>query len=200
MIGVLFKHHVPQMGSTSTFSYKVVEVLRWFDKEKGTNFQLFFTGHSLGGWLAQVTTFTNEYLKAEGSTFLKSDNVPHSYHTHTVVFVNLGCKYMFSHMADKLDVCLDGRSIYLDHLDITSYLSAPNRINTCNAHIGTVYRIFVDLSDMDWWEKHTSLCNLATRSVDNIVKAFDPEIAQVHRDEHRKLKIQMLLGWPFSAG
>jgi hypothetical protein len=152
MIGVLFKHHIPHMVSASTFAYKVVAVLREVYHEKGTNFQMFFTGHFLGGWLAQITTFTTEYLKVEGNIFLKSDNVPHSYHPHTVVFDNPGCKYILSQMADKLDVWLDGCSIYLQHSDITSCLSAPNRINTCNAHIGTVYRIFVDLFDMDWWE------------------------------------------------
>jgi hypothetical protein len=36
-----------------------------------------------------------------------------------------------SEMTDKLDVRLDGRSIELEQLDITSYLSAPNVINTC---------------------------------------------------------------------
>jgi len=51
-------------------------------------------------------------------------------------------------MIDKLDVGLDDRSSELEHLDITSYLSAPNSINTCNTHLGTVYRIFTDLSDM----------------------------------------------------
>jgi hypothetical protein len=60
---------------------------------------------------------------------------------------------MLSQMADKFDVGLHGISIDLQHLDITSYLSAPNRINTCKSHLGTVYRIFIDLSDMDWKEK-----------------------------------------------
>jgi len=41
---------------------------------------------------------------------------------------------MLSQVANKLDVRCDGRSIDLEHLDITSYLSAPNRINTCNKH------------------------------------------------------------------
>ena len=56
-------------------------------------------------------------------------------------------------MIDKLDVRLDGRSVELEHLDITSYLSAPNRINTCNKHVGTVYRIFTAFSDMGYWKK-----------------------------------------------
>jgi len=52
---------------------------------------------------------------------------------------------------------LDGRSIDIEHLDITSYLSAPNRINTCNKHLGTVYRIFTDLSDMSCLNQCTPL-------------------------------------------
>jgi putative lipase involved disintegration of autophagic bodies len=51
------------MSSASTFAHKVVEVLQEVNKIKGVSFQLFFTGHSLGGWLAQITTFTTEYLK-----------------------------------------------------------------------------------------------------------------------------------------
>jgi hypothetical protein len=50
----------------------------------------------------------------------------------------------------RLDVRLDGRSV---DLHITSYLSAPNRIITCNAHLGTVYRVFTDLSDKGWQKK-----------------------------------------------
>ena len=73
IVGVMFKHHVPQMCSASTFAHKVVEVLQEVNKIKGVSFQLFFTGHSLGGWLAQITTFTTEYLKTEGNTFLKYD-------------------------------------------------------------------------------------------------------------------------------
>jgi hypothetical protein len=187
------------MKSASTFAYKVVEVLRDVNHERETNFQVFFTGHSLGGWLAQITTFTTEYLKTEGNTFLKSDYVPQSYHPHTVVFDSPGCKDMLSQMADTLDVRLDGRSIDIEHLDITSYLSSPNRVNTCNAHVGTVYRIFVDLSDIGWKEKHTALYNLATHSMDKIVEAFDPATGQVRKDEKGKLKIQEVVDWPISG-
>jgi hypothetical protein len=90
--GVLRNKYVRQMESASTFAHKVVEVMREVNHEKGTNFQVFFTGHYLGGWLAQITTFTTEYLKTEGNTFLKSNNVPQNYHPHTVVFDSPGCK------------------------------------------------------------------------------------------------------------
>ena len=118
--GVFLKNHVPQMSSASTFAHKVVEVLREVNRKKGASFQLFFTGHSLGGWLAQVTTFTTEYLKREGKFFLRSSDGNDCYHPHTVVFDSPGCKDMLLQMTDKLDVRHDGRSIDIEHLDITS--------------------------------------------------------------------------------
>ena len=99
-----------------------------------------------------------------------------SYHPHTVVFDSPGCKGMLSQMADKLDVRLQGSSVDLQHLDVTNYLSAPNRINTCNSHLGTVYRIFTYLSDLGWKEKHTALYNPATHIiVFKIDQAFSPK-------------------------
>jgi len=198
--GVFLKNHVPQMGSASTFAHKVVEVLQEVTETMGVTFQLFFTGHSSGGWLAQITTFTTEYLKREGNIFLKNNDIQDCYHSHTVVFDSSGCKDMLSQMKDAFDVRLDGRTIALKHLDITSYLSAPNSINTCNKHVGTVYRIFTDLSDMGWLEKHTALYESATNRLDKIVKSFDPETGQVHKDEQGKLKIQVVVDWPFTAG
>jgi hypothetical protein len=41
---------------------------------RGPSFHLFFTSHSLGGWLAKVTTYTTEYLKREGNFSLGSYN------------------------------------------------------------------------------------------------------------------------------
>jgi len=78
-------------------------------------------------------------------------------------------------MAAKLHVSLQGGCYNLRQLDITSYPSAPNLINTCNSHVGTVYRIFTDLYDMGFFEKNTPLYNLATYSMEKIKQAFDPE-------------------------
>ena len=215
--GVLFNNYVNQTSSASTFANQVVAVLQEIEQENKVDFELFFTGHSLGGWLAQITTFTTEHLEVKGGTFLKNLKTKHdepftsssvhvihyvreSYHPHTVVFDSPGCKDMLSQMADKLDIRLKGRSINLQHLDITSYLSAPNFINTCNAHLGTVYRIFIDLSDMGWKERHTPLYNLATHSMDKIKQAFDPETGQVRRDEKGELKILEVVDWPVTTG
>ena len=205
--GVLFNNYVEQMSSASTFANKVVAVLQ----------EVIFTGHSLGGWLAQITNFTTEYLKVKEDRFLKilateeheppaSNTVQDSHddrqscHPHTVVFDSPGCKDMLSQMADKLDVRLHGRSIDLQQLDITSYVSAPNRISTCNSHLWTVYRIFTDLSDMGWKEKRTLLYNLATHSMDKIVQASDPETGQVRKDDESRLKIREVVDRPVSVG
>jgi ankyrin repeat protein len=196
--GVVQNHYVPQIDSASTFAHKVVEVLQAVSQKNGVSFQLFFTGHSLGGWLAQITTFTTEYLATKNNIFLKNDNEQDCYHPHTVVFESPGCKNMLSVMADNLDVRLEGRSIELEQLDITSYLSAPNLINTCNPHVGTVFRIFTDLSDMRWWEEITEMYTLATHSMQKIVEAFDPVTGQVRKDEQGKLKVHVVVDWPVS--
>jgi len=197
---ILPYNFLPQVESASTFAHKVVEVLQDVTETRGVIFQLFFTGHTSGGWLAQITTFTTEYLKREGNLFLKNNDSQDCYHPHTVVFDSAGCKMMLSQMKDAFDVRLDGSSIALKHLDITSYLSAPNRINTYNKHVGTVYRIFTDLSDMGWLEKHTVLYDSAMNRLDKIVQSFDPETGQVHKDKQDKLKVQVVVDWPFTAG
>jgi hypothetical protein len=81
----VFENHVPQMSSASTFAHSVVEVLQEVNQLKRVSFQLFFTGHTVGGWLAQVTTFTTQYLKREENLFLKSYNDSDCYHHPTVV-------------------------------------------------------------------------------------------------------------------
>ena len=83
--GIMLNKYVSQMGSASTFSHKVVEVLLAVSGSKGVSFQMFFTGHSLGGWLAQITTFTTKYLKREGNIFVKCNYEQDFCHPHKVV-------------------------------------------------------------------------------------------------------------------
>jgi hypothetical protein len=194
----------------------VVSVLQEIEQEKKVSFELFLTGHSLGGWLAQTTAFTTEHLVKDEGTFLKkvktekhklltNSPVPKyyeiedSYHPHTVAYESPGCKQMLSQMKDTFDV-LHSSSIVLQHLDITSYLCAPNLINTCKPHLGTVYRIFTDLSLMGVLGKHTVLYNIETHKMDPIVEAFDSETGQVCKDDQGRLKIQQVVDWPVSAG
>ena len=52
---------------------------------------MFFTGHSLGGWVRQITIFTTKYLKIEGNNVPKIYNVPLSY-SHKAIFDIPHCK------------------------------------------------------------------------------------------------------------
>jgi len=61
--GVSFNNYVQQMSSASTFANKVVTVLQEIEQGKKVSFELFFTGHSLGGWLAQITNLPLSNLK-----------------------------------------------------------------------------------------------------------------------------------------
>jgi len=105
-----------------------------------------------------------------------------------------------SQMTDKFDVWPDGHSIDIEQLDITTYLSAPNHINTCNRHLGTVFRIFTGLSDKGWLGKNNASYISATHIRDKFVELFDPENEQTHRDEQGKLKIKEVVDWPVTAG
>jgi hypothetical protein len=111
LMGVWGKHYVGQMEFASTFTHNIVEVLREVKRERGVSFHLSFTGHSPGGWLAQITTFTTEYLNTESKVFLKSNNSQDCFHPHTVAFDSTGCKDMLSEMRDTFDVRLYGRCI-----------------------------------------------------------------------------------------
>jgi len=185
--GIVANKYVGQMNSAISFSYKVNEVLI----KLGHNFQLFFTGHSLGGWLAQITTFTTEYFTIKENKFLKDpSHIINEYHAHTEVFDSPGCKEMLLQMESDFDIRSNvlsaGRSIFINNLDITSYLSAPNKINTSNQHLGKVYRIFVDLSD---WNSNI-FYDKATHSMDRILNAF----------KDFNLKIVDVIDWPIRKG
>ncbi|KAI2802360.1 hypothetical protein BLOT_009805 [Blomia tropicalis] len=176
----------PQMSSAVTFTHYVQQIFAEVDKEWETHFKILITGHSLGAWLAQVCTFSVKYLTImddDKTYFVMSKNVGH--HAHTVVFDSPGCKPMLQQLQDDFDVRYDNvEKLPIDSLDITSYLSAPNRINTCNKHVGKVYRVFIDFSIK------SSLYDLQTHSLNNILKTFDKETGLF------KFKIQEVVDWP----
>jgi hypothetical protein len=76
---------------------------------------------------------------------------------------------------------------------------APIFINTCKSHLGTVCRIFIDLSDMGWRKKNTPLYNLATHSMDKIVQAFDSETGQGYKVVQGQPNVQVVVDWPINS-
>jgi len=53
---------------------------------------------------------------------------------------------------------------------------------------------------MGWLARNTALYNLQTHRMDKILKAFDQVTGQVYKDEQGKLKVQVVVDWPISAG
>jgi Lipase (class 3) len=117
------------------------------------NFSLAVTGHSLGGWLAQITAFLAQDIKRNHATI----------HLKTITFDTPGARPMLAQMNPK------NEGVQLEQLDITNYLSAPNLINACNEHVGTLYRVVFD--DFD---ANPRQYTLASHEMRNFLNAFDP--------------------------
>jgi len=60
------------MSSATIFVNKVVSVLQEIGQEKMVSFELFFTGHALGVWLAQITTLPLSTLRLKEAHFLRN--------------------------------------------------------------------------------------------------------------------------------
>ncbi|KAJ6215377.1 hypothetical protein RDWZM_009877 [Blomia tropicalis] len=183
----------PQISSAVTFSHYVQRIFAEVDKDNNTHFKIFMTGHSLGAWLAQICTFSVKYLTVmddDNTYFVKSMKEGH--HAHTVVFDSPGCKPMLQQFQREFDVRYDNvENLSIDCLDITSYLSAPNLINTCNPHVGKIYRVFIDFSNKSFF----TLYNLQTHKIKNILETFD-EKTGLFKKENDKFNIKEVVDWP----
>ena len=136
---------------------------------KGHGYKVSFAGHSLGGFLAQVCVYQ---AKRQG------------YETYAVVLDSPGAREHLQKCETPL--ATDAR-INLEKLDITSYLSAPNIVNTCHTHLGTVYRLYPVLPNFRWYKPYEYL--LETHSKDRQVRCFDP--VSGHPSQYREM-----VDWP----
>ncbi|CRL01480.1 CLUMA_CG014684, isoform A [Clunio marinus] len=188
--GILFNNYAGQMDSACTFATKVADALKIIESEsEDTHFELFFTGHSLGGYLAQITNFSNAFLKQNEETFKRREpNDGEPFHTFAIVFDSPGSLPMLMKMKSKFETSDD--PICLEDLSITSFLSAPNQVNTCNEAFGKVFRIFIDTSKMNFMDRNIGY-TLTMHSIENIVKFFG---------SHDEDQVQEVLEWPLREG
>ncbi len=111
------------------------------------------TGHSLGGWLAQLTVFLAQDTGKQRNKI----------HVKAITFDTPGARPMLEQMNPKND------AIDIGQLDIINYLSSPNPINACNLHVGALYRIvFKNFSAIP--AKYT----LQSHGIHNFLNAFEP--------------------------
>jgi len=196
--GVFLNHHTSQIDSAITFTDKIISVLKEVNKEKGSNIQLFITGHSLGAWLGPITAFSAKYLKKEGDYFVANDDFEKTgYHASTVIFDAPGCEEMLR----RIQKSIMNRYIpsLIDSLDITNYLTIPNLINACNLQVGEVCKIFINLSKREKEDLQKMNIISYTRSTHQIIKikeVFDPKTGEILKDKDGNLRIKRVRDWP----
>lgn len=165
---VVYNKITSQKPSAYKFAYEIAQ-------EYGGRYRISFTGHSLGGWLAQVTTY---HFAEQG------------YRTQAVTFDSPGAENIIQDKLQpqgKIDRDVDSYS-----LDITVYLSAPNLIDTCNTHLGSKYRVYPELPIHTGWKKYFKY-SLSAHAMEGIVNTFDPTTG-LPRD-YRKVKRWPRVDW-----
>jgi len=147
------------------------------DYVKDHEYNLSITGHSLGGYLAELAV-----------AFCYRD---FSYRqTKGIVFDSPGTVNKLDKF--KSNVINKATKFSIASLPIVTYLSAPNLINTCNGHPGEVYRVYPQLmwsTEIQKWMKRASkvpligskikgnnkgLLALTGHSLSTILALFDP--------------------------
>ncbi len=141
-------------GQEKLLPILLAEALSLAEKEGAS---LCVTGHSLGGWLAQVTAF------------IARDQYP-KHHVKAVTFDSPGAYPMLNQINAR------NEHIKLEELDITNYLSSPNLINAANQHLGTLYRVV-----FEQFEDTLMNYTMASHAMANFLHAFDPLTGQAKR-------------------
>lgn len=139
-------------------------------KEKG--YRLSFTGHSLGAWLAELSAFYSyayfNYRNIKAVTFDSPGSAP---------------------MMDKLQSNIRNKDaqVKLESIDIVTYLAQPNPANSCNGHVGTVYRVepkmelttsaesrMPNVVRNAYGDKIKAVLSVEGHFLDGILETFDP--------------------------
>lgn len=146
------------------------------------DYSVTITGHSLGGWLAQICTLLSKYPKfhpygPRGVISFgngKSIDMNQSYDLHCVAFDSPGASTVLNRLEliSKASAWLVGRKREvedaLNSLDITVYLSNRNVVNMCGSHVGKVKRIDV-MKDEWFWQRWNAI---SSHSMERILAYF----------------------------
>lgn len=148
------RHLNEQEASAWNFSKEIIE-------KHGPTYSYSFTGHSLGGWLALISLYKYKDELVNG----KADPYQDGF---AVTFDNPGGEQLLEALQPR--VSKDYR-IDVSRLDITSYLSYPNLVNTTMGHVGSVYASFPKM-DLSWIQKNTLLFTIKTHDKQLFLNSF----------------------------
>jgi len=149
MMSICSKSYTPQVSSAMTFASLIVEFA------KNNECEVFFTGHSLGAWLSQITCFSIKYLevvvdKGYSKCFLRKDPPDKwdDFHPYTVVFDSPGAFEFLQKIKDDLFPRNDplSQEVNVCCLPIEVFQFFPNIVNARNIQVGSVY--LVDLEKL----------------------------------------------------
>jgi tetratricopeptide (TPR) repeat protein len=174
-------------------AYKATKLAIIDASDRNYNFSI--TGHSLGAWLAELSLFFifRDFveIKAKAVTFDSPGSV-----MHVEQF--------------KSNIINNTTDFDISSLDITTYLSPPNFVNSCNKHIGRVYQIFPErdipnsvASALTWYQRLKSylpwskqkneslewVLSIFDHSLVNILSTFNPITG-------KPTKYEEVLDWP----
>ena len=127
-IASLIESVLGNMNLATQSYYAFLDTLKGVESCRENNCSLSFTGYGFGAWLAEQSVF-----------FAQKD-----FKFHDVKAVTFESPGSFEYLNMLNDTNVNNRENYFDlnRLDITTYLSSPNFVNTCNKHLGKVFRIF----------------------------------------------------------
>ena len=194
--GILFGGIVRQQVYAYIATHEACELA------KKNSYGLSTTGHSLGGWLAELSAF---FCKKD----FKCDNV------QTVTFDSPGA---FTHMRNARSNVINRETTFkMKDLDIINFLSAPNLVNCCNKHVGRSYRLFPNILTIDDIKSKIikKLPQFLGKILDEIIKeglqnshfhingvlsvsghSLDKLLETFDRQTHKPKKVVKVVDWP----
>ncbi len=171
--------------SQQAFTHHVTEMAATFARTHHLNLSL--TGHSFGAWLAELSSY---FCHSEFKIF-----------PHTDTFDSPGAYDMIASL--QPNVISQSNQVDVRHFDNTTYLSAPNMVNSAHRHFGKVYRVFPHLKPgptPPWLEKLLLVSPLTAFPLEAL-RAFESGTLKVILDQfdphtHLPLYAEEVLDWP----
>jgi tetratricopeptide (TPR) repeat protein len=182
------------IGVQQAASYVSTKEALEITQNLGYNFST--TGHSLGAWLAELSLY-----------FCHMDFDYHQ--VKAVTFDSPGSKNQMDVFKSNVDNT--ETKVRTNQFDMVTYLSAPNIVNVCNQHVGTVYRLAPEINYPEFLKTELpaifpefvrniiagnkyyldSLLSVSGHSLSPMLDVFNPETGKPH-----PAKYALVLDWP----